>query len=560
MSAAQTPSGIRVAAISWIVLILLGCFQSRALGQQVSLQTQTEYRFTERKLADGSLDSFGRISPYLLLTLRGPVWGGTNLYMDMGLTESNTGDAVTTVDQQNLQLNVTAQGTRMNLTATLNRNVNRISFADPKGGPRATLVTADNYALTGVLSYPSYPTLSLQYQKAIIRPDTGPAIEVSNRLFGANYDWKPFRFTADDSEQQAALSGQSVRTRTFGVNFSESATPTVRLSVDHYTTLSQLTAHSGVASTSSRVTRASVSALPTPFLVVDADLALVASTERGDQHPGQDFTGRDSSLYLRSEVLPGVQLDLSKHSSLTRSPFGRQTSDVLSGNLAAQLLPTTNLVATWAQSDSRDRISGAAGGQRGGELSLTSELSPETELFAGFESSRRWFGNARQNIASLHLEVRRQLNPTLSLGTGYSQYRQDYVRTAQQNASKTDALQLDATWLPSDLWALRLGLGLSRSTNGGRSFSLTPSLDARWEMDPATTIAVRYDLRRVQQDLQQDGILLSATTTTSAGLTGRLNHRFPDGSTLDLIYDYQKGAFGPFVWQKTLDIRYTKTF
>ncbi len=541
--------------------LLAWCLVASPAGaQQVSLQSQCEYRLTETKSADGRLDSSATLTPFYVLTLRGPVKGGTKIYLDLGLTGYSSNSPTASVDQRNLRLNLMAQGTRLNLVATLTRDSNRVSLARPEAGDQVSLVTADSYAVSGVLSYPSYPTLSLQYQKSIIWPDQGGKLNTASHLLGANYEWGPFRITADDTKQEAGFSGASATARTYGLNFSESALPTLRLSVDHYSTIAEMMTQGAQSGTSSQVTRARVSALPTPFLTLDADLALSTSSQDAGLGGGQGFNGKESSVYLRSEVIPGVQLDFSTSSRASHSALVTTSSSQSSGSLSAQLFPSTSLLANWTRSAAQDSLGSAAGDQRGGTLSLVSELSPETDLSASYGRTRQGFADVQQDIVSADLGLTHQVDPTLALGASYHQYRQATLRASGPSQSALNALQLDATWLPDALWGLRFGLGVARDRGDSKGLSLIPSFDLRWAMDPATTVTLRYTLRTIRESLVQEGGSITSTNQTSTGLTGRLTHTLPNGGAFQVAYDYQKGLLGPFVWQKVLQFQYTRTY
>jgi hypothetical protein len=539
-------------------MLLLGGWNARAVGQQVSLRSQTEYRMTETKSLDGRLDSSASLTPFYVLTLRGPVKGGMNVYLDLGLTGYSSSSPTASVDQRNFRFNLMAQGTRLDLVATLTRDSNRVSLARPEPGNQVSLVTADSYAVSGVLSYPSYPTLSLQYQKSIVSPDQGGKLDTASHLIGANYEWGPFRITADDTRQEAGFSGASATARTYGISFSESALPTLRLNVDHYSTVAEVMTRGTQSGTSSQVTRARVSALPTPFLTLDADLALSTSSQDASLGGGQGFNGQESSVYLRSEVVPGVQLDLSTSSRTSRSALASTSSSQNSGSLAAQLFPNTSLLANWTRSAARDSLGSATSDQRGGTLSLVSEISPETDLSASYGRTRQGFADVQQDIASTDLGITKQIDPTLALGTSYHRYRQATLRAGDRSQSTLDALQLDATWLPDPLWGLRFGLGVARDRGDSRGLSLIPSFDLRWEMAPATTVTLRYVLRTIRESTMQGGAI-TTTSETSTGLTGRLTHSLANGGAFQVVYDYQKGFLGPFVWQKVLQFQYTRT-
>ncbi len=563
MRPAATHNRIRGMVNWWLGLWLFAGWVSPALGQQVSLQTDLEYRLVETESADGRTELFGRFSPRYLLALRGPVFGGSNVYLDLGLTGYSTGDQQASVDQRNLRLNLLAEGKRLNLTAFLSRDANRTSLVESPQGGGTALVVADSYAIAGLLSYPNYPRLSLQYLKSTLRPqEEGPATEASTRMVGLSYDWGPLRFTADDARQETARDSFPIATRTYSLSFAQSALPTVRVSLDHYAVFTDGADQSSGAGTSTagRVTRARVSALPTPFLVVDADVAFLGGSQ--DNHRGveQESSSRETGLYVRSEILPGVRLDVSRRSNLNHSGGGSTSSDHLSGTLAAQLRPTTNLLATWARSTSEDQFGGSSNNRQDARVSLTSELSPGVELSASYGRTEQQFGEADQDAVSASLGLSRQLDATSSLSLDYHYYQQNTTRDGEAQQNTTHSMQLSATLLPNPLWGLRLGMGVARNQGNGAGLQLTPSVEARWDMDPATMITVRYDLRHLQQAQEVNGIALPTLGETSSGLTGRLTHSLPNGSTFEIGYDYGAGLSGPFVRQKILQLRYSRGY
>ena len=538
------------------MLALLGCCSAPATAQQISLQSYFIYTLSEIEFSDGHSESSGIFSPWYFLTVRGPLIGGTDTQVELGITGYNSGDPEAAVDQRNYRLAVFAQGDRLSLLATAIRDVNRTSIVRPSGTDLTSLAVSDVYSLNGSLRYPSYPTVDFQYQKSMLRGEDEQTADSTDYSIGARHEWGPLQVFAERMKQESAFSETSVESTRYGVTLDRSLLPTVRFRLEHFSDVALRSQGGMETETQSLITTVRVSALPTPFLVADGELSRTEHQAIGGIG-GATGTGWGHALHLRSEVLPGIRLDVSKNGQQYETPIGTTSTDQTSVSIGVQLHRTTTILARWSASKTSDPIGLGDRQTRGDEdrrVSIASSLSPRMELFAEYGIASQAYQEGRRDRTTASIGGRWYVSPRLSLDASVSEERNEISLEQGSSSDSNQHLDLSASWLPSDLWRLAAGVSIARSRASLDSSSVTPYLNVGWEVDPATSLTLRYYAQRLEQE---DGL---TSANTSSVLGGRLMRRLPNGGILEVNYDYRRALSSLFVWERWAELRYGRSF
>ncbi|MBM3500250.1 MAG: hypothetical protein FJX74_16455 [Armatimonadetes bacterium] len=552
----QRGAGVLRAGVAAILAGAATC----AVGQQLSLQTQLQYRWVETTGADGARVSYGRFTPLYLLNVRGPLFGGTNIQANVGMSGMSSTDPYASVDQHNMRLDLTATGGHLDVFASLSRDTNRASYAG-FGGQRTTLTaTTNNLSVTGTLSYPRYPSLTFQYARSESSLGGGEPLIATTWLVAGNYTRGPWRLTADRSTQRLGEADGSGHRSQYGVMFRRAVLPNVDLSVDHLRSDALFETGGQRARTRGTTTTARVTAYPTPAVVVEGEFGLTRSSRSGgvDSAAG-DTEGRRYSLDLRTEVVPGTQFDVFLRSQRFDSLFGASSNSDFAVDIDSRLGPDTTLGAQWSWSRSEF---GASHFQTQDQLRLTlsGQLSTDTSLYASTSRARRDNELGGSRTLSAEVGVSHQLGPALEVSTYY-----DYVRRRddQRGAETTEtvhSIAADARWAPNQQWDLRAGLGVTSRENAHRGLSVNPYGEVRWSPTYATTVSVRQYASFSSERLREPDEPPLETSRSSAGFSARLSHQFSERESVEISYEADGGLGSTLDSRKMLQVDYVRSF
>ena len=542
-----------------VVLSVAATAAARGLAQQITLQTQLEYQWVQTTFSDGRVDSFSRFTPLYALTLQGPVAGGTNLQINLGLSGYASTDRSASVEEHNFRIDLMAQSGHLDLLASASRDVNRTAFVLPGGVTEASKVSMDSYVLSGALAYPGYPTITLQFARNLTQLSKDVHERQDTSLLAASYDRGPFRFLASQATQSTMPGGDLSRQEGYGLVFTRSLLPSVQFSLEHYGAFGALQTGGRESGSTSYSTTARVTAQPTPFLVVDGEFGLSAGSGTGEAGFG-GTNGRLYSVDLRSEVVPGVRFDVSRNSQTVSGAFGRTASDQTAIDLAAQLSANTSVLGQWSEASSHSGDALSTWRQQAAYLSLSSRLSAVTELFADLSSASQSSPDSRSQYASAGVGLVHDVSPTLATEVTY---RFDHRRDTGSGGPLDDnshSLSLDARWSPDPRWSLDGGISVSAHRDSSRGLSVNPYVEARWSPSAATTLALQYRVQQLTQsplETPSDGLVQSQTST---GFTGGLSHQLSPNDSLELAYDADNGLGSTLTAQKQLRVSYIRTF
>jgi hypothetical protein len=277
-------------------------------------------------------------------------------------------------------------------------------------------------------------------------------------------------------------------------------------------------------------------------------------SQRTSQFPGTGGSGlssRGSALAMRSEVLPGLQLNVSRNSS--HSEIGGRVSDASTtyADLLARLDARNTLSLTL--SPSRASVAGSpSADQKAYRVSWTSQLTPETDLLLSLDrylNSGSAF-SSRTFTKYLTLRFRPDLQTTLALSLLWDTLESDSLGSA--TSQQVRSLDTDLSWLPTRDVTLGLHFSLQRLTGEAATRIKVPGLDLRWQLDSKSDFSLSWRLQDQTQP-QVDALSLLQFTT----LTARFSQRLSGGSQLAASYDVVRYSQGQLAYQRRLGLSIT---
>ncbi|MBM3472871.1 MAG: hypothetical protein FJX75_06355 [Armatimonadetes bacterium] len=539
-------------------MVCLPALAAVAGAQQLMLQTEFQYRWVETTSADGERTSYSRFSPLYLLNFTGPLTSGANIQANLGMSGMSSTDPFASVDQRNMRMDLTAATNHLDVFASLSRDTNRVSFAG-LGDKRTTFTTAtDNLTVTGALSYPRYPNVTFQYA----RTDTGFGAAghstATTWLVAGNYDWGPFRFTADRATESFGPDGGTNRRAQYGLFLDQRILPAVQLSLDHLRGAATLTTSGSTNETRHATTTARLTAYPTPAVVLEGEVGLTDGWQGADG-ASESSHSRRYALGLRSEVVPGTQLDVFARSQTFGSAYGESRNRELAVDLDSRLGPSMAIGAQWSRA-STDFGTSYFYHQESARLRLSGDLANGTRLYGSLGMNRQENELGRSQDISGEIGLTHDLGPALSV-SGYYGFRRRHDH--QAGAELTDTVHsvlLDARWAPDPRWDVRLGAGVTTRRDPDRSLSVDPYAEVRWSPTYATTVTLRQYVDYHSEQRREEGGLPLTTSRTATGFTARLSHQISERETVEASYEASGGTGGTLDSRKMLQVNYVRTF
>jgi hypothetical protein len=291
-------------------------------------------------------------------------------------------------------------------------------------------------------------------------------------------------------------------------------------------------------------------ATPTPAVVINADSY---SRDSSQESSGVLTVGNSSgsTISMRSEIMPGLSLGLTKARNLRTDMDRASSSDNFSGNISAILAPDVLL------SVSRSRIS-----QSSEPVSLSSKsettvatlrmptgMGLDLTLDAGNSKSSGNLGTSFDS-QSIGASVRGSLSSDFNVGLGL---RRNAYSTSGLSVNKqtTNSLDFDMSWLVSGSVGIdaRMNYYLNRGTNVSEYIS--PSVDFRWTPNSLSSLYLHYNF---SQSRQWDALRVQFVSQGDRGLGVGLTQKLTEESSLDVTYDFQGSNFGTPTWQRSLRI------
>jgi hypothetical protein len=538
-----------------LVLLTFTLCALPAQAQQITLSTQVDYLLVDQRFRDpDERKTTSGFLPRLNLSLNGRLLPGSRLYLDVtgGLSRDSFG-----LGQQSTEdAHVVLRGESPYYQLSLRHG--RSHFDTSSVGLDLTPVglTSDSQetGLTLILRQPAWPVLNLQYAR--FSSDTGLGDTTSrtdstlSRVV-ANYDLAPLRFRFDDNRRTSdAQGGSSYESdaRRFGVSVDSAVLPKLNFYGDlqfaHADTSSGGVPRSGE---NSRIGQVRVSTELTPKVAVDAELHATATNPLIGTTFGA-LSSRGSAVTMRSEVMPGVQLNFTRNmdhadyrggAAETSSLYGDLLARVdVRNSLALQYAPTRTSFSGYPPTDQKVlRLSWAS--QLDSRTDLTASVDRFTDTGAGFEN--------RTDGKYLAVRYRPDLQTTLGLGlfANTSRNRDAGAETSQD----TRSLEAEFSWLPTSDLSLGLHLNLSRLSGPTQMHSRVPAFDLRWQPDSQTDLSVSW---RLQDEVQR--ALDSTSRLGFSALSGQFRRQLSRRSSLYVNYDVVTYDQGPLAYERRLGV------
>jgi hypothetical protein len=301
-----------------------------------------------------------------------------------------------------------------------------------------------------------------------------------------------------------------------------------------------------------------MTAYPTHSLVLEGEWAASDGSQQGDGDLlGSDTRGRRYSLNLRTEVVPGVRLDLYRSFQSGSWLGGHSSSGQWSGDLAAQVTGRTFLRGQWSQSRN-DLGATFFQRERAGRVTLSSRLSTTTELFGDVNLTSQTLPESRSRFLAVEAGLTHQPMAALSVSGSYSFTRRRDAGAGTVPTDTIHSLRLDGRWSPEARWSLNGGLSVSRRRDRQTSLSLNPYAEVRWDPSSDAAITVRYYAQQLSERFD-GGERPFGENRLATGLSGRVTYQLSPQDGLQLSYDAIQGLGSSVTGQKTLQVSYIRS-
>lgn len=531
---------------------LLAAVMLRPVGaQEISVQTELDTRVTFEQDAAGRTSSAVRVEPRYQLWWRGPVQGGTRVYAEINSSGGLVSEPGMWGTQEDLQLNLHSQGPVLDLNLTLGRSSDSYELDQPDGTSDTVASRTDTVSVNGILSYPRYPLVSFNYQRA---HSGGGGGDADTTTVAANYDMGPMRLSLDQTWQGGA--GPGLSSTQYGANFQTALTPTTQLTAYHYGWWS----HSGGGQTSSnQTTTARFTASPTPFVVLDGEVTYLHSSQINEGETSSSWTW-GHNLTARSDPLPGVRLDVSERTQSGRSGAWGTDNQQFAASLGLTPLPEARLLAQYTSARYDYTGGPAVNRQEQEQVSFAVPLFGRTDFLAAYSRAYRAQGPGGSDDWSAWAGLTGDLNAqtTLSASYRYSDQHSWWSDGAQRDRRET--LQASANWRPDTNWDFALGLSAIRASGIRHTTTLQPTAELRWNMAETTTLSARYQFQHVDERVGPDADPTRDFSGTSSYLDARLTHLLSDTESVEFILDSQEIRIGPSRLRNVCEFRWLKRF
>lgn len=545
-----------------IALILIAQLHEGAEAQLPGVQVQMRYDFFESKKTGESPSGDGHLSTNYNLSMRRPVAPFSSLVSDVTLGTSSTADLSGNQDNRSMGINLYYRQPSYTLIGRVNHNNYRSELLGQRG---TSIGNSSNYNVSMLLSQPAYPVLNLQFSRNVSDSSFGGSASryaANTWLLGSYYDLSPLRFTFDRSRQTSVYSGSAGNTQTTqrsSVFLNQTLLQGLTLfgELSNYAADNERFGSSYSLNTKRQALR--LQAIPTS--------AVAASLEYSDRSSRQEAVGGSSrsgenalSFNVRAQVLPGLSADYTdqrQRLSITGGLAGTVFVNAANRNLGVSARLSDRSILNGSASKSDYVGAGGIGSSQSSlQVSLQSRLSPTADLSLDYGRNKSMIGlDSSYSGSSGGIALRTRTAGGMSMGASY---RRSQINTSTANASPTsqttDAVDLDALWMPT--YQLSLNLRLSYQANNGSSISerLSPAVGVRWQIDPVTNLSLNYNY---QSDRQWDWVNWETIGQRRRASVLRLSHGFSNGSSLELYYDFHGGNTGLIEWQRHVALYYT---
>ncbi|MDO8588566.1 MAG: hypothetical protein Q7T82_16180 [Armatimonadota bacterium] len=553
----RTPIVGKVSAFA-LVITLVWSSSAGAILQGLDLRTQLQYRTFDVKSRDGASSSTGGMSSNYSLGLRGPLTPWAKLVGNLTVNSLANTDEFGKQQNTNTVFNLRSYERTYTLTMGYVQNRYRSIRQLAEGPLTVSNGEESSYDLNFFMEEPSYPTINLQFRRRSNLLDTGTNTSrhrTNSWLAGAFYEVRPFRFSVDQSKQTVAFStgasGSTVAHRRMAIAFDEKILDGLTFSGELSKDNSELTQPGrAVNDLSGSVKSFRLTATPTPAIVINAEKYTRDSTQR---FSGDAVTGRNagSSLRFRSEVLPGLGLNLTKAHN-ARDDAGRQvSSDNVNASAHAFLAPDVILNVSWylIKQLTLPDVVAAKSTTTVATVQAPMGMGLDLTVDAGTTKSSTTQGPSFDSKFA-GAAVRGALSADASAGLAY-RWNDYSTGGLGSSGQKTQSLDANLSWVVTRSIGLNAHVNYYLNSGDNISEYISPYIDLRWTPNTMSALTLRYNFSKSRQ---WDWTLGRFINQGDQGLSGRLTQELGGGSSLDVLYDFQSSSLGSIASQRSLQV------
>jgi hypothetical protein len=543
---------LRLLVIAALVLL----YALPACAQQLALSTDVDYLFVDRRLRDPDQRvSTSGFFPRVDLSLTGPVRPGSHLYLDLtgGIAENTFG----TARQSDNDMRLVVRGEDPRYRLALRHGQSHFASATDGLGPSVSRLTADTKEtdLTLILREPAYPVLNLQYSR--FAADSALAgvssnTETTASRVAAIYDLAPVRLRFDENRRSSEVLGGGTSgsdSRRFGASLDSALIPKLSLFADLQ--LSRWDTRFGSGGGTGSTDRTGIlrlSAVPTPKVAIDAELRSQLTDSLADAAPS-NLSVNGSSIAMRSEVLPGIQLNVARDvDNANRAGLATDTSSTYLDLLARLDARNSALVSLSPRRVSLEGVGDIE--QNAAHVSWASQLDARTDLTVNwdrFTDNDPTLGLTRTTSKYLAVRYRPDLQTTVGVGLLWN--NANLQGSASTTTQAERVLATDISWLPTQKVSLGYRFSLTRLSGSSNVRMSVPALDLRWQPDMLSDFALNWRLQSTAQREFDDLNRFDFTTFSS-----HFRRKLSRGSTLNIDYSVVKFSEGPLAHERVFRI------
>ena len=537
-----------------IFALLLGAFPAQA--QQLTLSTELDYLLVDQGFRDPDqrVTTSGFL-PKVNLSLTGRLFPTSRVFLDLtgGLTQDTFGLSRQSTD--NVRLVLRTEAPRYRLSLRHGRSYFSSSTEELGLSPSGFATDSQETDVALSLREPAWPALNLQYSRYLSDNSFGGAssrTQSTDSRIGAAYDLAPLHFRFDESQRTGDASGGNsfaFNARRFDVSFDTALFPKLNLYGDLQFSHSEI--RSGATDPTSRDFRVGSLRLSTE-LTPKAALEAQLYSQQTSQFPNaNDLSSRGASASLRSEVVPGLQFNLT--GNLLHSEFAGRITDstTASADLFARLDARNSLSLSF--SPSHASFSNTPGmEQTAYRLNWTSQLDSQLELTASLDHFADTGADFAGRTDSKYLALRYRPDLQTTLGLGLLWDRAGTTGAGGETSQEARALDTELSWLPTSTLSLGCHFGLSRFRGVSDTRVTVPAFDLRWQADARSDLSVSW---RMQTEVQRELEVTSRLGFTA--FSGHFSRRLSPRSSLNVNYDVLAFKSGPFAYERRLGVSVT---
>lgn len=554
---------IHLAGILAYTLLLLQVAAGDAAPRLFGIDMQATYNFWEQKDQGRPIDSRSYLTTSYGLSFRRPLSSSMNVVSDLSVNTTAVDDFDNRRNTQGVLFNLYSNKPTYTLTSRYNYNNYRYYYDGPLNSFSSN--SASTSFIAGMLlRNPAYPLVNLQYQRTAV--DSGPSGLSTTRtsdttLVSGRYNLKPLQFTYDRTQRSTGgdVSPVDSITQRGAVTLTHPLFSGLEINGE----LSKyLVDGSGITQTDMNSRSLRLTATPTRALSANLDYRLQSNTLQYLSGKS-NYDTKTFTFNARSEIFPGCALDYTEQ---RQDYSGRTYTSLLNKTLTnnrrldfSMRLNGGTVLSSGIYRLHYDIASPTQSSQTEDnvQIGLQTPLTPVMDLnldLGRFRLTQSTLDENRQTFGGIGIRSR---------GSEKSSYGISYRRSSTDSAlsgttrwnQRTDSWNFDALLQPRLPVSMNLRLNYLNNIGTNPYTNIEPGINFRWKVTPRTNLTIDYGY--LQSD-QWDPLTEATLSQKNRLLSMNMLHWFHDGSSLNLIYYYNRMNFGDIEWRRQLQLRFIK--